>query len=103
MRINQTKPILNLSICVICEICGFIILQNKPNSTFLNPCIHASLYSCISPNEPNFFRRAYVELHYLVRPHGIEPGCVRPNEPNFKKNTQNVYISGSKCPSRRIC
>ncbi len=50
----RNEPKLSASYLSVSSVAKNRILQNKPNSTFLNPCIPASVYSCSPPNEPNF-------------------------------------------------
>ncbi|MEN6307056.1 MAG: hypothetical protein ABFD91_04800, partial [Anaerohalosphaeraceae bacterium] len=64
-------------------------MKNKPNSTFLYPCILASVHSCYSPNEPNLSQAGSSKLE-----------AVSPNEPiypvhpvNPVKNMNPSYIS----------
>ncbi|HML73669.1 MAG TPA: hypothetical protein PKB02_04155 [Anaerohalosphaeraceae bacterium] len=64
--------------------------RNEPNSTFLNPCILASVYSCFSPNEPNF------TLFLVLLPFPLYLFTFQLNEPNFKTphlcNLRNLWF-----------
>ncbi|HML74503.1 MAG TPA: hypothetical protein PKB02_08390, partial [Anaerohalosphaeraceae bacterium] len=91
--------------------------KNKPNSTFLNPCILASLYSCFSPNEANLqeagsrqleafpLNEANFTLFLVLLPFPLylftfqlnDPNCpVNPVKKIFMQNKANLPEAGSR-------
>jgi len=66
------------------------VRQNKAKSAFLYPCIPASLYSCFSPNKPNF------TIFHVLLPFALYLFPFLRNEPNFKTphlcNLRNLWF-----------
>jgi len=65
--------------------------QNEANSTFLYPCIHASLYSCFSPNKPNSVYLYTCAPVYLIHVHPVNPvkNIILQNKANL---IRRVYV-----------